>query len=144
MNDTQHSSLPVKPNTTYLLRLVNIAAFVGQYFYIEDHTFKIVEVDGVYTEPTEASLIYISGAQRYSILVTTKNQTAENFAMVTVADSTLLDTIPSKLQLNNTNWLEYNKSAAHDEAVVSVAESSDLDPLDDITLVPYDNMRLLP
>jgi iron transport multicopper oxidase len=40
MNDTHHTSIPVKPNTTYMIRLVNIAAFVGQYFYIEDHTFR--------------------------------------------------------------------------------------------------------
>lgn len=68
-NDTQNSSLPVKPNTTYLIRLINIGAFVGQYFYVEDHTFRIVEIDGVYTEPTEADTLYISTAQRYSILL---------------------------------------------------------------------------
>jgi iron transport multicopper oxidase len=143
-NDTFNTSIPVKPNTTYLLRLVNIGAFVAQYFYIEDHTFRIVEIDGVYTEPTEADTLYISVAQRYSILVTTKGSTDQNYAIVTVADSRLLDTIPPDLRLNNTNWLEYNREAAHPQAVITVNQASDLVPFDDITLVPYDHTPLLP
>ncbi|KAJ5579622.1 uncharacterized protein N7459_005607 [Penicillium hispanicum] len=144
VNDTLNTNLPVEPGKTYLLRLVNIGAFVAQYFYIEDHTFKIVEIDGVYTEPTEADTLYIAVAQRYSILVTMKNSAAKNYPIVTVADSVLLDTVPSTLQLNSTNWLEYNASADHPQAVMNVAIASDLNPYDDITLVPYDHEPLLP
>ena len=143
-NDTLNSSLPVKPNTTYLIRLINIGAFVAQYFYIEGHNFTIVEIDGVYTEPTEADTLYLGIAQRYSILVTTKNSTDQNFAIVTVADSVLLDTIPPSLQLNNTNWLEYNATAPHNQANITVDQASDLNPFDDFTLVPYDHEPLLP
>jgi iron transport multicopper oxidase len=64
--------------------------------------------------------------------------------MVTVADSSLLDTIPSSLQLNNTNWLEYNHSAPHHEAHIAADQSSDLSPFDDVNLVPHDHMPLLP
>lgn len=142
-NDTHDLSLNVKPNTTYLLRLVNIGAFVAQYFYIEDHTFTIVEIDGVYTEPTEADTLYIAVAQRYSVLLTTKNTTDKNYPIVTVADSTLLDTIPSDLRLNYTNWLQYDASAAHPQANITVEASTDLIPYDDSTLVPYDHMPLL-
>lgn len=142
-NDTMQTSLSVKPNTTYLLRLVNIAAFTAQYFYIEDHTFDIVEIDGVYTEPTEADILYIAVAQRYSILLTTKDTADKNYAIVTMVDSTLLDTIPSNLQLNNTNWLEYNASSVHPMANITVDISSDLVPFDDSTLVPYDHVPLL-
>lgn len=144
VNDTIKTNLVVEPNTTYLLRLINVAAFVGQYFYIEGHNFTIVEVDGVYTEPTEASLIYISAAQRYAVLLTTKNTTDQNYGIVTVADSSLLDTIPSMLQLNNTNWLEYNKDKPKNQAVINATDSTDLIPFDDISLVPYDHMSLLP
>lgn len=143
-NDTQNSSLPVKPNTTYLIRLINVGAFVGQYIYIEDHTFKIVEIDGVYTEPTEADTLYISAAQRYTILLTTKNSTDKNYPIVTVADSQLLDSIDPKLQLNITNWLEYNANADHPQAVMRVDSSKELIPFDDITLIPHDRMELLP
>jgi iron transport multicopper oxidase len=144
LNDTQHTSIPVKPNTTYMIRLINIGAFVAQYFYIEDHTFRIVEIDGVYTEPTEADTLYIAVAQRYSILVTTKNSTDRNYAIVTVADADLLDVISPTLQLNNTNWLQYDAAAPHAQAVMTVDASSDLRPFDDITLVPADHMPLLP
>ncbi|KAJ5527091.1 hypothetical protein N7513_011250 [Penicillium frequentans] len=143
-NDTLNSSLPVQPGKTYLLRLINISAFVAQYFYIEDHSFKIVEIDGVYTEPTEASMLYIAVAQRYTILVTMKNSTDQNYPIVTVVDSVLLDSIPSNLQLNYTNWLEYNASAAHPQADLKVSVCTDLTPFDDFNLVPYDRMPLLP
>ncbi|KAK4061776.1 CAZyme family AA1 [Trichoderma harzianum] len=143
-NDTMNSSLPVEPNKTYLIRLINISAFVAQYFYIEGHTFKIVEIDGVYTEPTEADTLYIAVAQRYAILLTTKNETTTNYPIVTVADSALLDGIPDDLQLNNTNWLEYNKNADHPQATINVTDATELVPFDDITLVPVDKMELLP
>ncbi|KAF4997387.1 hypothetical protein FDECE_12095 [Fusarium decemcellulare] len=142
VNDTQRSNFTVKPNTTYLIRLINIGAFVGQYFYVEDHTFKIVEIDGVYVEPQEASTLYLSTAQRYAILLTTKNSTDKNYAVVTVADSTLLDTIPSDLLLNNTNWLEYNSKADHPEADITVEDSTGIDPYDDSKLVPHDKVEL--
>lgn len=144
INDTTSTSLPVKPGESYLLRLINVGAFVAQYFYIEDHTFKVVEIDGVYTEPTEVDTLYIAVAQRYTILVEAKNSTEKNYPIVMVADSQLLDTIPSDLQLNVTSWLEYNKTADFPQAVMKVDQSSSLDPVDDMTLVPYDHMELLP
>ena len=144
LNDTQNSSIAVQPGKTYLMRLMNIGAFVSSYFYIEDHTFRIVEIDGVYTDPAEASLLYVGVAQRYSLLVTMYNSTDRNYPIVTVADSSLLDTIPQDLQLNNTNWLEYNASAPHPQAVMKVDDSSQLYPFDDISLVPHDRMPLLP
>lgn len=142
LNDTQNSSLSVEPNTTYMLRLINTGAFVAQYFYIEDHDLTIVEIDGVYVEPAVAQTLYIAAAQRYSVLVTTKNTTDKNYNIVTVADSVLLDVIPSDLKLNNTNWLEYNPSAAHDEAVVTLDVVDTLPAFDDFSLVPYDKTPL--
>ncbi|GKZ89252.1 CAZyme family AA1 [Aspergillus niger] len=142
-NDTMNTTIAVKPNTTYLLRLANIAAFTAQYFYIEDHPLTIVEIDGVYTEPTTADILYIAVAQRYSVLFTTKATTDKNYPIVTVVDSTLLDTITPDLQLNNTNWLQYDSSAAYPQANITVAESDDLVPFDDGTLVPYDLVPLL-
>ncbi|PYH88052.1 hypothetical protein BO71DRAFT_489066 [Aspergillus ellipticus CBS 707.79] len=143
VNDTMNTNIPVEAGKTYLLRLINIGAFVAQYFYIEDHTFRIVEIDGVYTEPAEASILYIAAAQRYSILVTMKNSTDQNYPIVTIADSVLLDTVPSDLQLNQTNWLQYSASAAHPQANITVAVCSDLNPFDDLTLIPYDKTPLL-
>lgn len=82
VNETRDLSVFVEPGKTYLVRMVNMGAFAAQYVWFEDHTMKIVEVDGIYTEPTEASMIYMTAAQRYSVLITTKNSTAGNFAFV--------------------------------------------------------------
>ena len=143
-NDTMSMAIAVEPNSTYLIRLINQGAFVGQYFYIEGHSFQIVEIDGVYTEPADADTLYIGVAQRYSILLTTKNSTDQNYAMVTVADTRLLDKIPATLQLNNTNWLQYNRDAPLPPANIGAGQSSDLVPFDDMALVPHDRMPLLP
>ncbi|KAJ5735559.1 uncharacterized protein N7483_000684 [Penicillium malachiteum] len=143
-NDAMNTSIPVEPGKTYMLRLVNIGAFVSQYFYIEGHSFRIVEIDGVYTEPTEAEILYIAVAQRYSILVTAKNTTHKNFPIVTVADAQLLDSVPDTLKLNQTNWLQYNASAPHPQAVLNITSSTQLNPFDDMGLYAYDQMELLP
>ena len=82
MNDTFNLTTPVEPGKTYMFRIINIGAFAGQYFWFEGHTMRIVEVDGIYTEAAEAELIYITPAQRYSVLVTTKNDTSTNYAFV--------------------------------------------------------------
>ena len=82
MNDTQNLSVQVEAGKTYFIRIVNMAAFAAQYLWFEQHTMRIVEVDGVYTEPADADMIYITAAQRYGILLTTKNDTSSNFAIV--------------------------------------------------------------
>jgi iron transport multicopper oxidase len=87
MNDTQNLTVAVEPGKTYLFHLVNVGAFASQYFWIEGHTMKIVEVDGVWTNASEANMIYIASAQRYSVLVTMKNETSQNYAMVGSMDT---------------------------------------------------------
>lgn len=82
MNDTQDLSIPVQPGKTYMFRIINMAAFAAQYVWFEGHNMSIIEVDGIYTEPADADQIYITAAQRYSVLVTTKDDTSANFAIV--------------------------------------------------------------
>ncbi len=86
-NDTQNLTIPVQPDTTYLFRMVNMGAFAGQYVWFEGHNITIVEVDGVYTHQAEASMIYLSAAQRYSFLLTTGNDTSANFPFVGSMDT---------------------------------------------------------
>lgn len=51
---------------------------------------RVVEVDGVFTEPKEANILYMAVAQRMGILVTTKNDTSANFPMVVSMDEVSL------------------------------------------------------
>lgn len=82
MNDRQNTPFNVQPGKTYLIHIVNMAAFASQYLWFEDHTMEIVEVDGIWTERAEANMIYVAPAQRYSILLKTKDNIDQNFAIV--------------------------------------------------------------
>ena len=155
MNDTQNLSVPVQPGKTYMIRMVNMGAFAGQYFWFEGHSMRIVEVDGVYTEAAETDMIYITAAQRYSVLVTTKNDTSANFAfvgsmdqvrtiLVLVTDGSdplqvMFDKVPPTLNPNVTGWLVYDQS----KSLPAPTILDSFDPFDDFTLIPYDRMELL-
>ena len=82
INDAQNVTVSVEPGKTYLLRIVNMGAFAAQYIWFEDHTMRVVEVDGVYTNPMEAEMLYLTAAQRVSVLITTKNETTANYAFM--------------------------------------------------------------
>ncbi|KAK2041654.1 multicopper oxidase [Colletotrichum somersetense] len=140
MNDTQNLTVAVQPGKTYLFRLVNMAAFAGQYVWIEGHNISIVEVDGIYTEPAETSMIYVAAAQRYSFLVKTRNDTTSNFAIVGSMDTSLFDTIPAGLNYNVTGWIVYDAS----KPLGTPATLDTFAPFDDMTLTPHDGQPLLP
>jgi len=138
MNDTQNLQIPVEPNKTYFIRIINMAAFAAQYFWIEGHTFRIIEVDGIYHKPQEAEMIYVTAAQRYGILLTTKNDTSKNFAMVGAMDEDLFDVVPDGLNPNVTSYLVYNKEASLPNATFV----DEYKPFDDILLEPTDELAL--
>ncbi|KAJ2979753.1 hypothetical protein NUW58_g7124 [Xylaria curta] len=137
-NETQDLKVAIQPGKTYLFRVVNMGAFAGQYIWFEGHNMTIVEVDGVYHQPAEAEMIYLSAAQRCSFLITTKNETTANYAFVGSMDTTLFDTLPEDLNYNVTGWLTYNDTQPFPEPALL----DELNPFDDMTLIPYDNQTL--
>ncbi|KAK9464750.1 Cupredoxin [Lipomyces arxii] len=137
INDTQNLKWSVRPNTTYKIRIVNVGALVSQYIWFEGHDFQIVEIDGVYVEPATASMLYITVAQRYTILLTTKNSTDTNFPMMASFDTDMLDTVPDTLNYNATGWLTYDESGDFPDAAVIY----DFDFYDDFNLVPVERME---
>ena len=90
VNDTQNLDVKIEPGKTYMFRMINIGAFAAQYVWFEDHTMRVVEVDGIYTEPSDAEMLYMAAAQRYSVLITAKNDTSSNFAFVGSMDEVIL------------------------------------------------------
>lgn len=138
MNDTQNLQIKVEPGKTYFLRLINIGAFAGQYFWIEGHTFRVVEVDGVWHEAAETDMIYITAAQRYGLLLTTRNETDVNYAMVGAMDQDLFDKVPAALNPNVTSFLVYNSAAK----MPTPALIEEYAPFDDMELVPTDGEKL--
>ena len=67
----------------------------------------LVEVDGVFTEQAEAERIYVGAAQRYSFLLTTKNETTTNYAIVASMDTVSIFSL-SMLMLTSTGSVRYN------------------------------------
>lgn len=138
-NDSRNVTWDVRPETTYLVRLVNMGMFVSQYVYIEDHELTIVEVDGVRVQPQTTDSLYLAVAQRVSFLVTTKASASKNYRFVNVLDKEMLDVQPEDLETVSTNWMVYNtekplptplKKESYD-AVVGA-----LSPFDDFGLIP--------
>jgi len=100
MNDSQNVTFAMEAGKTYFFRIVNIGAFAGQYLWMEGHNMTIVEVDGIYTEPTEASMIYVTVAQRYGVLITARNDTSSNFAIIGSMDKVWTKVMSDGLQTN--------------------------------------------
>ncbi|RCI17106.1 hypothetical protein L249_2344 [Ophiocordyceps polyrhachis-furcata BCC 54312] len=142
INETQNLDVRVKPRRKYLLRIVNMGAFAAQYFWIQGHSMSIVEVDGVYTKPAEANIIYLSAAQRVSVIVETRAESSANFPIVASMDTQLFDVLPDDLNYNSTGWLVYDAEKPRPEADV-VQDLQDA-AFDDMHLVPWDGMKLLP
>lgn len=161
-NDTIGPKYLVKPGKTYRLRIANTAALSSFYFYIAGHNVTIVEVDGVFTEPASAAGIYITPAQRYSVLFTVPHNAHESeaFQMAQIADADVYDVISPDLKLNQTAWLHtgegavfteithediYNSGLVDRDAVtLEDFDSSDIVVFDDFYLTPYDRQPLLP
>ncbi|KAL8711162.1 MAG: hypothetical protein Q9220_004307 [cf. Caloplaca sp. 1 TL-2023] len=138
MNETQNLNINIEAGKTYMFRIINMAAFAAQYLWFQGHTMRIVEVDGIYTEAAEADMIYLTAAQRYSVLITTNDDTSSNFAIVGSMDQDLFDAVPETLNPNVTGWLVYDKNAPLPEPALIDA----FDPFDDFTLIPYDRQPL--
>ncbi len=86
LNETRDLRVRLQPGKTYLFRIINIGGFANSYLWFEGHSMKIVEVDGVYTEQAEASMIYLTPAQRYAVLIKAKENADANFPFVASMD----------------------------------------------------------
>ncbi|KAF2874161.1 iron transport multicopper oxidase FET3 precursor [Massariosphaeria phaeospora] len=138
VNETRDLPISIEPGKTYLFRMINMGAFAAQYVWFEGHTMRIVEVDGIYTEPTDAEMIYMTAAQRYSVLITAKNSTDANFAFVGSMDQDLFDVVPDGLNPNVTGWLVYDSTKDNP----APKEIEAFEPFDDFDLVPQDKEEL--
>lgn len=138
LNDTQNLQVGVQPGKTYLLRLINIGAFAAHYFWIEGHEMRVVEVDGVWVDEAPAERLYVTPAQRYSVLVTMRDDASRNFPIVSAMDEELFDIIPDDQNSNVTGWLVYQAG----ESMPEPAFIDDFDAFDDFGLVPIDRQEL--
>ena len=120
-----------------MVRIMNVSNFAAFFVNFDQHVMEIIEVDGVYTEKKQTDLIYLTGGQRMSVLITAKNSTNTNFAFVGAMDPTMFD---HPVIHNATGYLVYDSSKPLPlEAPTFPSYST---PYDDFNLVPYDHQPL--
>jgi len=107
----ENATLPFEAGKTYRLRIVNMSAFAAFFFWIDGHDMRIIEVDGTDVEESPIDLIGITVAQRYSVLVTARNDTSSNWAIHANMDTDMFDRVPPALSPNVTSSITYNSSA---------------------------------
>ncbi|KAJ2961495.1 hypothetical protein NQZ79_g3313 [Umbelopsis isabellina] len=133
INNNANTTFNFVPGKTYRLRLINMSALAMFFFSIDNHTMDIIEVEGIDTQRQTVDNIFLAAAQRYSVLVTAKNDTSFNYYMHADMNPDMFDTVPDDLQLNITAPIIYNQNAPF-------APQNDLGSLDfdDTTLVPLE------
>ncbi|TDL21948.1 Fet3 protein [Rickenella mellea] len=107
-----NTSLPFTPGKTYRLRIVNTSAFAAFFFWIDGHDMRIIEVDGTDVEESPIDVLSVTVAQRYSVLVTARNDTSANWAIHANMDTDMFDTVPDTLNPNATSSITYSSTSA--------------------------------
>ena len=146
INDSQNNKIHVKPGKTYLIHLIDFANFPGVAVYFDGHPFTAVAVDGIYTEKhyLGSQNLRIAPAQRWDVLITTKNDTSKNFVIFATLDVNMLfppKGIPNSptYKSNNTAWLVYDDA----KPLPPQKTFYSFDFFDDVALKPADHMPLL-
>lgn len=92
INEAQNVQFNITAGKTYLFHIISTAAFAPFWVQFDQHQMTVVEMDGVYTVPYSTDQIYITAAQRYTVLITTKTDATQNFAVVAQANTAMFDT----------------------------------------------------
>ncbi|KAG0370212.1 Cupredoxin [Gamsiella multidivaricata] len=119
------------PGKTYRLRIINMSALAMFHFHIDGHEMEIIEIDGIDVERTKVTSFPITAAQRYSVLVTARNETTNNYVLHADMDPAMFDVVPDELQLNVTGTIVYDAAAP-----LAPEETSQWDEFNDAELVP--------
>ncbi|KAG7097676.1 hypothetical protein E1B28_005002 [Marasmius oreades] len=135
----ENATLPFQPGRTYRLRVVNTSAFAMFYFWIDGHDMRIIEVDGTDVEESPINMLSVTVAQRYSVLVTARDDTNSNWAIHANMNTDMFDSIPPALNPNITSSVTYSASASlTSETVVNYSV------VNDIALVPIEKIAAPP
>jgi iron transport multicopper oxidase len=120
-----------------------MSGFSMFYFSIDGHTLDIIEIDGVDTERKTVDSVYMTAAQRVSVLVTAKNSTDTNYWMRADMNTDMFDTLPDNLVYNLAVPLYYNNQSSNfaestDVGMASTFDDAELVPTEIEAAAPYD------
>ncbi|GLB39058.1 putative ferroxidase [Lyophyllum shimeji] len=136
----ENATLPFQPGKTYRLRIINTSGFAAFFFWIDGHDMRIIEVDGTDVEESPIDLLSVTVAQRYSVLVTARNDTSANWAIHANMDTDMFDKVPPALNPNVTSSITYSPSAPlNDLGFVDAYHD-----VNDTALVPAEKIPQLP
>ncbi|KAI9733631.1 MAG: hypothetical protein M1834_003233 [Cirrosporium novae-zelandiae] len=151
MNAGKNISIYVKPNKTYFIHVVCPGNYPGHAWFFDQHPQTTVEIDGVYTQPTQVNngsmQVRIAPGQRQGVLIHTKNDTSTNYAIFDTMDVNMLFinkgmSPPSNYNTNVTGWLVYNDSAPlPPPPILYSLDNSDF--YDDLDYIPLDEEPIL-
>ncbi|KAF9950961.1 hypothetical protein BGZ72_007474 [Mortierella alpina] len=108
INQQSNTEFQFEAGKTYRLRIINMSALAMFHFYIDGHDVDIIEVDGVDVARKTVKTFPISAAQRYSVLVTAKNDTSLNYYVHGDMDPGMFDQVPSDLVLSVQGKIVYD------------------------------------
>ncbi|KAH7410864.1 Cupredoxin, partial [Cadophora sp. MPI-SDFR-AT-0126] len=140
INEAQGSRYPMVAGKKYLFRIINMGAFAPFYLQFDQHDMTVVEIDGVYTNQKTVSQLFITVAQRYSVVITAKAAGTKNFAIKASMSTDMFNPtiIPATFNSEVSAFLVYNSAAAL-PAPLTISPL----PFDDSIFTPYDQQAAL-
>jgi iron transport multicopper oxidase len=141
MNDGESTTYEIKHGKQYLFRILNMGAFPSFFLNFQDHEMTIVGIDGVRTQPTTATTLYVGAAQRYEVIITGKKNATSNAAILAMFDTSMFEA-PYNGSTTVLGELEYKKKYGPPPPYQGLPNSI-MPPIDDLTIKPYDNEPLL-
>ncbi|KAI9498290.1 multicopper oxidase-domain-containing protein [Zychaea mexicana] len=134
--DSADASFNFVPGKTYRLRLINMSGFSMFYVSIDGHDLDVIEIDGVDTVRKTQKSVYVTAAQRVSVLVTAKNSTDTNYYFRADMDTDMFDVLPEDLEYNIAAPVYYDQSHSNFSSSDDLGMASEFDDLLMNTLVP--------
>jgi iron transport multicopper oxidase len=98
------------PGKTYRLRIINTSALAMFYFWIDGHDMRIIEADGTDLQEAPTNMIALTVAQRFSVLITARNDTSNNWAIHADMDADMFDVVPDDLVLSKPGLISRRSS----------------------------------
>jgi laccase len=104
--------LKVKPNKTYLLRIINAALNEELFFSIANHTLIVVEADARYIKPFNTNTLIITPGQTTNVLLKTKPYFPNtNFLMIARPYFTGLGTFDNSTPAGILHYKQHSSSS---------------------------------
>lgn len=146
INDSANTKIKVQPGKTYLVHIVCLGNWPGHTWVMDGHDMTVVEVDGVYVDPypTGDRMLRVATGQRMSVLIRTKDNTSQNFAIWDTMDVNMMFTyehrdLPAGYNPNATAWLVYDEA----KPLPPAPTFHELVFVDDVALIPHDKEPIL-